>query len=65
MLAFGLKDTNIKVNAVNTGHTATDFNNHRGAKTPEQTAGVIAKYATLDKNGESGKFYTEEGEMPW
>jgi short-subunit dehydrogenase len=65
MLAFGLKDTNIKVNAVNPGHTATDFNNHRGDKTPEQTAVVIVKYATLDKDGESGKFYNEEGEMPW
>jgi short-subunit dehydrogenase len=65
MLAFGLKDTNIKVNAVNPGHTATDFNNHRGDKTPEQTAGVIVKYATLDQDGESGKFYNEDGEMPW
>jgi NAD(P)-dependent dehydrogenase (short-subunit alcohol dehydrogenase family) len=58
MLAFGLKDTNIKVNAVNPGHTATDFNNHRGDKKPEQAAGI-------DKDGATGKFFNEEGEMPW
>lgn len=65
MLAFGLNDTNIKVNAVNPGHTATDFNNHRGDKKPDQTAQVIIKYATLDKDGPSGKFFNEDGEMPW
>ncbi len=33
MLAFELKDTNFKVNCVNPGHTATDFNNYKGEKT--------------------------------
>ncbi len=65
MLAFGLKDTNIKVNAVNPGYTATDFNNYRGDKKPEQAVEVIVKYATLDKDGPNGKFVGEEGEMPW
>ena len=65
MLAFELRDTNIKVNAVNPGHTATDFNNHRGDKTPDQTAGIIVKYATIDNDGASGKFFNADGEMPW
>ncbi|OAQ43659.1 short-chain dehydrogenase [Pedobacter psychrophilus] len=65
MLAFGLKDSKIKVNAVNPGHTATDFNNHRGDKIPDQTAGVIVKYATIDNDGPNGKFFNEDGEMPW
>lgn len=65
MLAFELRDTNIKVNAVNPGHTATDFNNHRGDKTPYQTAGVIVKYAIIDNDGPSGKFLNANGEMPW
>jgi NAD(P)-dependent dehydrogenase (short-subunit alcohol dehydrogenase family) len=64
MLAFGLKDTNIKVNAVNPGYTATDFNSYRGERTPEQAGSVIVKYATSE-DGASGKFFTEEGEMPW
>ncbi|UOB18156.1 SDR family oxidoreductase [Abyssalbus ytuae] len=64
MLAHELKDSNFKVNCVNPGHTATDFNNYRGEKTVEQGAGVIVKYTTLD-NTETGKFYSEEGETPW
>lgn len=65
MLAFGLKESNIKVNAVNPGHTATDFNNHRGDKKPKETAGVIVKYATIGSDGPNGKFLNSEGEMPW
>lgn len=65
MLAFGLKETNIKVNVVNPGHTATDFNNHRGDKNPEETAGVIVKYPTTGNDGPTGKFLNAEGEMPW
>lgn len=65
MLAYELKDENFKVNCVNPGHTATDFNNHKGEKPVEQGASVIVKYATLDKNGETGKFYSQEGETAW
>ena len=65
MLAFELKDTNFKVNCVNPGHTATDFNNFKGEKTVEQGASVIVKYATLDKDGETGKFFSDEGETAW
>ena len=65
MLAFGLKDTNIKVNVVDPGHTATDFNNYRGDKKPENAAKVIVKYATIT-NSQTGKLIDEEGnEMPW
>jgi NAD(P)-dependent dehydrogenase (short-subunit alcohol dehydrogenase family) len=65
MLAFELKDTNFKVNCVNPGHTATEFNNFKGEKTVEQGASVIVKYATLDKSGATGKFFSEEGETAW
>ena len=65
MLAFELKDTNFKVNCVNPGHTATDFNNFKGEKAVEQSASVIIKYATLDKDGATGKFFSEEGETAW
>jgi Dehydrogenases with different specificities (related to short-chain alcohol dehydrogenases) len=65
MLAFELKDTNFKVNCVNPGHTATDFNNFKGEKTVEQGASVIVKYATLDEDGETGKFFSDEGETAW
>jgi len=65
MLAVELKDTNFKVNCVCPGFTATDFNNHQGTKTVEQGASVIVKYATLDTNGATGKFFGEEGEISW
>lgn len=65
MLAFEFKDTNFKVNCVCPGFTATDFNNYSGEKTVEQGAGVIVKYATLDKDGATGKFFSEEGEIAW
>jgi len=65
MLAYELKDENFKVNCVNPGHTATDFNNHRGERLVEQGASVIVKYATLDENGVTGKFFSEEGETGW
>jgi NAD(P)-dependent dehydrogenase (short-subunit alcohol dehydrogenase family) len=65
MLAFGLKDTNIKVNVVDPGYTATDFNNYRGEKSPEQSAKTIVKYATIDIDAPSGKLFDENGEMPW
>lgn len=64
-LATELKDTAFKVNCVNPGHTATEFNNFMGTKPVEQGAGVIVKYATLDESGPTGKFFSEEGESPW
>ena len=64
MLAYEFKDTNFKVNCVNPGHTATDFNNFRGEKTVEQGASVIVKYATLEEDGVTGRFFKEE-EIPW
>lgn len=64
-LAFELKDTAFKVNAVNPGHTATDFNQHRGTKTAADAAGLIVEYALLDANGPTGKFISDTGETPW
>ena len=65
MLAYELRDTAIKVNAVNPGYAATGLNNNKGEKKPGEAAKVIVKYAILDKSGETGKFFSEEGKMPW
>lgn len=64
-LAFELRDTSFKVNAVNPGYTATDFNNHGGAKNVQDSAGLIVEYALLDANGPTGKFISDNGETPW
>jgi NAD(P)-dependent dehydrogenase (short-subunit alcohol dehydrogenase family) len=65
MLAFELKDTKFKVNCVNPGHTATDFNNQRGEQTVEQGARVIVEFATLGAEGPSGKFLGKDGVIAW
>jgi NAD(P)-dependent dehydrogenase (short-subunit alcohol dehydrogenase family) len=64
-LAFELKDTAFKVNAVNPGYTATDFNQHRGTKTVADGAAIIVQYATIGADGPTGKFLSDYGDTPW
>jgi NAD(P)-dependent dehydrogenase (short-subunit alcohol dehydrogenase family) len=69
-LAYELRDTPFKVNAVCPGFVATDFNNHRGTGTVQEAGTRIAKYAMIDDDGPTGKFISEEhnpetGETPW
>lgn len=69
-LAYELRDTPFKVNAVCPGFVATDFNNHRGTGTVQEGGTRIAKYAMIDDDGPTGKFISEEynpetGETPW
>lgn len=70
VLAYELKDTNVKVNAVCPGFTKTDFNGHRGTGTVEDAGKRVVKYALIDNDGPTGKFFSEEnnpatGEIPW
>lgn len=70
VLAYELKDTHFKVNAICPGYTKTDFNGHRGPGTVEDAGKRIVKYALIDKTGPTGKFFSEEnnpetGEIPW
>lgn len=62
-LAYELRDR-FKVNMVNPGHTATDFNHHRGTKKVEEAARIIVQTA-MDANGPTGKFISDYGETPW
>jgi NAD(P)-dependent dehydrogenase (short-subunit alcohol dehydrogenase family) len=70
VLAYELKDTHFKVNAICPGYTKTDFNGHRGHGAVEDAGRRIVKYALLDKDGPTGKFFSEENspvteEIPW
>lgn len=70
ILAYELRDTNVKVNAVDPGFTATDFNHHRGTGTVEEAGARLMKYALIGEDGPTGKFFSEEnnpetGEIPW
>jgi NAD(P)-dependent dehydrogenase (short-subunit alcohol dehydrogenase family) len=62
-LAYELK--NFRVNAVNPGYTATDFNNNQGYKTVEEGAAPIVKYAMIDKDGPTGGYFSDYGVTPW
>ncbi len=64
MLANKFKDTNFKINSVSPGYTATDLNQFKGTQTVEQGAKSIVKFATLDQDGPTGKFFREK-EIPW
>jgi NAD(P)-dependent dehydrogenase (short-subunit alcohol dehydrogenase family) len=59
-LAFELRDTAFKVNAVCPGWTQTDFTGNQGTSTPEQAGQRIVKYALIDQDGPTGKFFSEE-----
>lgn len=70
VLAYELKNTGFKVNAVCPGYTKTDFNGHRGTGTVKSAGNRILKYALIDNEGPTGKFFSEEnnpetGEIPW
>lgn len=62
-LAYELGER-FRVNMVNPGHTATDFNNHRGTKKVEEATRIIVQTA-IDANGPTGKFISDYGETPW
>ena len=69
-LAYELRDTPFKVNAVDPGFVATDFNHHRGTGTVQEAGARISKYALIDESGPTGRFFSEEynpvtGEIPW
>ncbi len=69
-LAYEMKNTPLRVNAVDPGWTDTDFTDNQGTGSVELAATRIIKYATMGKECPSGKFISEEynqktGEIPW
>lgn len=68
-LAYELKGTAFKINMVDPGYTKTDFTGHNGGEV-EEAGRRVAKYALIDQNGPTGKFFSEEtnpatGEIGW
>jgi NAD(P)-dependent dehydrogenase (short-subunit alcohol dehydrogenase family) len=59
-LAYELRDTLFKVNAVCPGYTKTDFTSHQGTSTVEEAGQRIAKYTLIDQDGPTGQFFSEE-----
>ena len=70
VLAYELKDTNFKVNVIDPGYTATDFNGHSGPGSVESAASFIIKHTLTDENAPTGQFFSndiedESGISPW
>ena len=70
VLAHDLRDTSFKVNAVDPGYTATDFNHHSGPGTVPDAAARVVKAALLDSDGPTGQFFSDDnspetGISPW
>lgn len=64
-LAYELREFNIKVNCVTPGWTSTDFNGKSGGNSAKENCVNLAKYAMIDENGPTGKFFGEHGGLPW
>ncbi|HEY4285744.1 MAG TPA: SDR family oxidoreductase [Puia sp.] len=70
VLAYDLRDTSFKVNAVDPGYTDTDFNNHTGPGTVPDAAARVVKTATFGPDGPTGQFFSDDnapetGISPW
>jgi NAD(P)-dependent dehydrogenase (short-subunit alcohol dehydrogenase family) len=59
-LSNDLLDTAFKVNAVDPGYTATDFNHHSGPGTVPDAAARVVKAAVLGPDGPTGKFFSDD-----
>ncbi|AYB32075.1 SDR family oxidoreductase [Chryseolinea soli] len=70
VLAHALKETSFKINVIDPGYTATDFNQHRGPGNVEDAARFVVKYALLGNDGPTGRFFShdfegKDNESPW
>lgn len=70
VLAYELKDLPFKVNVIDPGYTATDFNGHNGPGSVESAASFIVKHTLTDDNAPTGQFFSndiedETGISPW
>jgi len=69
-LAYEMRDTPFKINVLDPGFSATDFNNHKGTGSVENAGAFVVKYALLNGDGPTGKFFSNEikeheNESPW
>ncbi|SDQ06446.1 Short-chain dehydrogenase [Chryseobacterium soldanellicola] len=69
-LAYELREMPFKVNVIDPGYTATDFNAHSGPGSVESAASFIIKHTLTDDSAPSGQYYSndiedETGISPW
>ena len=54
-----------RVNAVDPGYTATDFNDHRGTQSVQEGTDAIVAMASVGADGPTGTFTDRAGTVPW
>lgn len=64
-LKYALAFPRMRINAVDPGYTATDFNAHRGTQTVEEGAQTIVRYALIAADGPTGGFFDAIGAAGW
>lgn len=69
-LAYDLRDLPFKVNAIDPGYTATDFNHHNGPGTIDSAVNFIISHTLTDDDAPTGQFFSndiddETGVSPW
>ena len=60
-----LANTPIKVNGAAPGHVATDFNNFRGTRTPDEGAAVAVRLAQQGADAPSGVVFENDQQLSW
>jgi NAD(P)-dependent dehydrogenase (short-subunit alcohol dehydrogenase family) len=55
----------MRINAVDPGYTATDFNGHSGPQTVEEGTDAIVRFAQLGPDGPTGEFHDRHGVVAW
>ncbi|WP_018622358.1 SDR family NAD(P)-dependent oxidoreductase [Spirosoma luteum] len=70
LLAYELRELPFKVNAIDPGYTATDFNHHSGPGTVESAAAFIIKHTLTADDAPTGQFFSNDIEdgtevSPW
>jgi hypothetical protein len=55
----------VKFNAAEPGLTTTDLTGGHGGQTVAEGAEVIVRLATIGRDGPTGTFQQNEGELPW
>jgi NAD(P)-dependent dehydrogenase (short-subunit alcohol dehydrogenase family) len=62
---YAKKLPHVRVNAVDPGYTATEFNGHSGTQTVQEGTDAIVAMAQIDGDGPSGTFVDRHGVAPW
>jgi NAD(P)-dependent dehydrogenase (short-subunit alcohol dehydrogenase family) len=60
-----LVGTPVKINGAAPGFVATDFNNFRGSRTPEEGAAVAVRLAMIGPDGPTGAVFEDDTRLAW